>query len=124
MFLRPRLLKWPLSMLPFSIQLKRGAPAHEQIIAAMRDALASGQLRDGDPFPSIRDLTQSLRISPRTAQKAVDQLKETGFLATHRGSGFIIRVQSEQSLATFDAESALPTMIEPVPLSASGGDLV
>ena len=55
-------------MLPFTIQLQHGEPVYEQMLAAVRRALFSGQLRDGDAFPSVRVLSQELRISPTTAE--------------------------------------------------------
>ena len=84
-------------MLPFSIELKRGKPTHEQILGAVREALESGQLRDGDPFPSARVLTQELRISPRAAQLAVSALREDGFLARQGDSGLIVRAANPAS---------------------------
>lgn len=77
-------------MLPFSVHFRPGEPAHEQILAAVREAFATGQLQDGDPFPSVRDLTRELKVSPSTSQRAIDQLIEDGFLSQRRGSGFII----------------------------------
>ena len=79
----------------------------------MQAALGSGQLRDGDPFPSVRQLTQELRISPSAAQKAVSQLREAGLLALQTGSGFMVRLESPHSLkasiATFPTQIASPS---------------
>ncbi|MEM9282518.1 MAG: GntR family transcriptional regulator [Verrucomicrobiota bacterium] len=74
-------------MLPFTIQLKPGKPVFEQLIEAFHRALASGQLRDGDPFPSVRALSRELKISPTTAHKVVAHLKDRGFLASRPGVG-------------------------------------
>ena len=82
-------------MLPFSVQLKRGEPTHVQILAAVREALALGQLRDGDPFPSARELSQELRISPSVAQKVIGELRDNGFLAQQQGSGLIVRSSAD-----------------------------
>lgn len=74
-------------MLPFSIQLKPGKPVFEQLIEAFHRALANGQLRDGDPFPSVRALSRELKISPTTAHKVVAHLKDRGFLVSLPGVG-------------------------------------
>ena len=74
-------------MLPFTIQLKPGKPVFEQLIEAFHRALANGQLRDGDPFPSVRSLSRELKISPTTAHKVVAQLKDRGFLVSRPGVG-------------------------------------
>jgi GntR family transcriptional regulator len=77
-------------MLPFTIQLTTGEPAYEQILSAVRKALYSGQLRDGDSFPSVRALSQELRISPTTAHKVVSMLKSEGLLAARPGIGMVV----------------------------------
>ena len=78
-------------MLPFTIQLQHGEPVYEQMLAAVRRALFSGQLRDGDAFPSVRVLSQELRISPTTAHKVVGLLKTEGVLVSRPGVGMVVR---------------------------------
>ena len=77
-------------MLPFTIQLQHGEPVYEQMLAAVRRALFSGQLRDGDAFPSVRVLSQELRISPTTAHKVVGLLKTEGVLVSRPGVGMVV----------------------------------
>ena len=77
-------------MLPFTIQLTTGEPAYEQILSAVRKALFTGQLRDGDSFPSVRALSQELRVSPTTAHKVVGMLKAEGMLAARPGIGMVV----------------------------------
>ena len=77
-------------MLPFAIHLKHGEPAYEQILSAVRKALYTGRLRDGDAFPSVRVLSQELRISPTTAHKVVSYLKAEGVLAARPGIGMVV----------------------------------
>ena len=56
-------------MLPFSIELKPGLPVSEQILFAVKRSVVAGQMRPGDKFPSVRVLSQELRINPNTAHK-------------------------------------------------------
>lgn len=77
-------------VLPFVITLTTGEPAYEQIFSAVRKALYTGQLRDGDSFPSVRTLSQELRISPTTAHKVVGMLKSEGLLAARPGVGMVV----------------------------------
>ena len=58
-------------MLPFLIELGAGAPIYEQIVEAVRRAVASGRLKEGDRFPSVRAISAELRVNPNTVQKAV-----------------------------------------------------
>ena len=77
-------------MLPFSISLRAGAPIHEQVLYAVRRAVVTGQLRPGDPFPSVRTLSVALRINPNTAHKIVAALTEDGVLAVRPGIGTVV----------------------------------
>lgn len=78
-------------MLPFSIEIKSGIPASEQLVEAVRKAVAKGELPSGEAFPSVRVLSRELRISPTTAHKAVSQLKDLGLLESLPGIGMVIR---------------------------------
>ena len=84
-------------MLSFSVRFTRGEPPQDQILSAVREAFALGQLRDGDSFPSARVLSQELKVSPSVAQKVIDQLVDDGFLTQTRGSGLLIRTGSPAS---------------------------
>lgn len=74
-------------MLPFSCSLRPGRPAYEQVVAAVHRALATGALKAGDAFPSVRVLSQELRINPNTALKIVQQLTAEGILEVTPGIG-------------------------------------
>ena len=77
-------------MLPFSISLRPGTPIHEQVVYAVRRAVVTGQMRAGDPFPSVRALSQALKINPNTAHKIVGTLTEEGLLAVRPGIGTVV----------------------------------
>jgi GntR family transcriptional regulator len=78
-------------MLPFSVQLESGLPVSEQMVLAVRRAILSGQMSDGQEFPSVRVLAQELKISPTTAHKVVLSLKDEGLLAAKPGIGMVVR---------------------------------
>lgn len=78
-------------MLPFRFQAAdNGMPVSDQLVLAVRRAVMSGELRNGEIFPSVRTLAQELRISPTTAHKAVLELKEAGLLAARPGVGMVV----------------------------------
>jgi GntR family transcriptional regulator len=76
-------------MLPFSISLRTGLPIYEQVIYAVTRAIVSGELRAGDPFPSVRTLSQELKINPNTAHKIVAALTDRGLLVVRPGVGTV-----------------------------------
>lgn len=77
-------------MLPFSVALKPGLPVAEQITFAVRKAVVTGQLRPGDRFPSVRVLSQELRVNPNTAHKVVAALVAEGVLVTTPAVGSVV----------------------------------
>jgi GntR family transcriptional regulator len=77
-------------MLPFSVHIQDGVPVSDQILAAIRKAMLTGQLAAGDEFPSVRVLSQELRISPTTAHKVFSTLKSAGYLASRPGIGMVV----------------------------------
>lgn len=77
-------------MLPFSIELKTGLPVAEQILFAVKKAVVNGQLRPGDRFPSVRVLSQELKVNPNTAHKVVAALVSEGVLVTTPAVGSVV----------------------------------
>jgi GntR family transcriptional regulator len=77
-------------VLPFTISLRAGEPIHEQVVYAVTRAVMTGQLRSGDTFPSVRALSQELKINPNTAHKIVATLIEQGLLDVQPGIGTVV----------------------------------
>lgn len=91
-------------MLPFPIELKPGLPITEQVIFAVKKAVVTGQLQPGQPFPSVRVVSQELRINPNTAHKIIAALVAEGVLVTTPAVGSVI---AERSAGDRKAKAAL-----------------
>jgi GntR family transcriptional regulator len=77
-------------MLPFEVELTSGESPYRQIVYAATRAVVSGDLAVGAPFPSVRVLSQSLKVNPNTAQKAVAELVRAGLLEVRPGVGTVV----------------------------------
>ena len=77
-------------MIPFRVAFQPGSSLYEQVVFAAKKALVSGQLRPGDPFPSVRALSTELKINPNTAHKVVTQLLNEGLLEVRAGTGTVV----------------------------------
>jgi GntR family transcriptional regulator len=77
-------------VLPFTISLRPGVPIYEQVVYAVTRAVVNGQLRSGDTFPSVRALSQDLKINPNTAHRIVAALVEQGLLEVRPGIGTVV----------------------------------
>ena len=64
-----------------------GAPIYEQIYAQLKAAILTGELREGEALPSIRQLAKDLRISVITTKRAYDELERDGFIYTVAAKG-------------------------------------
>jgi GntR family transcriptional regulator len=79
-------------VVPFRITFRAGVSIFEQVVYASIKAMVSGQLRPGDPFPSVRALSKELKINPNTAHKIVAHLVNEGLLETRPGIGTVVAV--------------------------------
>ena len=86
-------------VLPFSITIRPGRALHDQVVFAVTKAVITGQLRSGDRFPSVRTLSQELKINPNTAQKVLTTLVERGLLETRPGIGTSVATWKPAALA-------------------------
>jgi len=84
-------------MVPFRITFRAGVSLFEQVVYASTKAMVSGQLRPGDPFPSVRALSKELKINPNTAHKIVAHLVSEGLLETRPGIGTVVAVLPDSS---------------------------
>ena len=82
-------------MIPFRVDLRPGVSIYEQIVYAAKKAIVSGQIRRGDPFPSVRALSKELKVNPNTAHKVVTALVTSGLLETQPGIGTVVAALPE-----------------------------
>ena len=91
-------------MLPFTVLLTTGESPYRQVVYAATKAVVAGELPPGSPFPSVRELSQALRINPNTAHKVVAELVRSGVLEVLPGVGTVV---SERRRATADERQRL-----------------
>jgi DNA-binding transcriptional regulator YhcF (GntR family) len=84
-------------VIPFRVTFRPGVSLFEQIVYASKRAMVSGQLRPGDPYPSVRALSKELKINPNTAHKIVAHLVNEGLLETRPGIGTVVAVIPDSS---------------------------
>jgi GntR family transcriptional regulator len=77
-------------VIPFRAAFESGISLYQQVVYAAKKAVVTGQLRAGDAFPSVRELSKSLKINPNTAHKVVMHLVAEGVLEVHSGIGTVV----------------------------------
>ncbi|MBP0963935.1 MAG: GntR family transcriptional regulator [Oscillospiraceae bacterium] len=73
-----------------------GVPIYEQILRQIKEMILSGELKEGDPLPSMRLLAQQLRISVITTKRAYEELEREGFIESFTGKGSFVRSKSSE----------------------------
>ena len=71
-----------------------GRPIYQQIYDQVKNAILSGELREGDMLPSIRALAKDLRISVITTKRAYEELEQGGYIYTAAGKGCFVSQKS------------------------------
>jgi len=65
-------------------------PPSQQLVAAVLDAIAAGELAVGDKLPSVRGLAATALVNPNTVTKAYRDLEHLGATEGRNGSGVFV----------------------------------
>jgi len=85
-------------------------PPSQQLVAAVLDAIARGELGSGDRLPSVRGLAAEALVNPNTVTKAYRDLEHLGATEGRNGSGVYVTpagpdvaraIRSAETLAAF-----------------------
>lgn len=67
-----------------------GVPIYEQLGAQIKEAVLSGELKEGDMLPSMRLIAKELRISVITTKRAYEELERDGYIYSLVGKGSFV----------------------------------
>ncbi len=73
-------------------------PIYEQIAQQVRAQILAGELEEGAPLPSIRNLAHELQISVITTKRAYEELDREGLIDTVAGKGTFVAAQNPELL--------------------------
>jgi GntR family transcriptional regulator len=79
-----------INVTPFRLTLTPGQSIFDQVVFAATKAVLSGELRPGQPFPSVRALAVDLKIHPNTAHKVIQHLVHERWLEVRPGIGTVV----------------------------------
>jgi GntR family transcriptional regulator len=72
------------------VNIRSSVAVYVQIENSVQFAIASGRLKAGDQLPSIRELSERLKVNPNTVVKAYRDLEVMGLVYSRRGMGVFI----------------------------------
>ena len=70
-------------------------PVYQQIMAAIRGAVLTGELVPGGKVPSVRDLAAEAQVNPNTMQRALTELERENLLVGGGTSGRRVTTQEQ-----------------------------
>ena len=62
-------------------------PIYEQIASRIKSAVIAGEVKPGDPLPSLRFLAKELRVSVISTKRAYEELEREGYITSVPGKG-------------------------------------
>jgi GntR family transcriptional regulator len=65
-------------------------PLFEQVVFAVKSAVAKGAAAPGERLPSVRELARELAINPNTVVRAYEALERDGVLLRRQGAGCFV----------------------------------
>lgn len=80
------------------IDNKCSLPIYDQIYSQIKAQIISGELREHEALPSIRNLAKDLRISVITTKRAYDELEKEGFIYTIAAKGCFVAPKNVELL--------------------------
>lgn len=111
----------------FRVDPSSSEPLFQQLVHAVKRAVATGALRAGDRLPSVRELARELVINPNTISRAFRELEGEGVTVSRRGAGTFIAerrdvVRKDESRRRL-REALENALSDAVNLGMSRGDL-
>lgn len=89
------------------IDPRSATPLYAQIAGRLRVAVAAGELRPGEPLPSVRQLASKLRVNPATVVQAYRDLETEGFVEMRQGAGTFVKEVVPERKATERSKQAI-----------------
>jgi DNA-binding transcriptional regulator YhcF (GntR family) len=90
--------------LNWTVDFSSGVHIYKQIINIIYTAIGTGDLREGDKLPTIKELSEQLEVNPNTIAKSYRELELKGVIASKRGNGSFISVNQSKTVTLSDEE--------------------
>ncbi len=77
-------------MIKIFVNALSAEPLYRQIVKEIKRAVASGELKEGEKLPTVRELAISISVNPNTVARAYRELERGGIIKTFVGRGTFV----------------------------------
>ncbi|MEN6574734.1 MAG: GntR family transcriptional regulator [Phycisphaerales bacterium] len=103
------------------IDYHSGQPIYRQVVDQIRRQVVTGQLREGEQLPSVRDLAAQLRVNPMTISKVYSLLEMEGLLDRRRGVGLFVATLAKDKAGRTKADMLQEALTKAVVMAVQLG---
>ena len=89
-----------------SILVSSPEPVYEQIVRQVQGGVTTGELKPGDPLPTVRQLATDLELNRNTVARAYKQLEDQGVILTAGRKGTFVRDDAMQEVGRLKSGQA------------------
>jgi DNA-binding transcriptional regulator YhcF (GntR family) len=91
---------------------------YEQIVAQIREAIATGVLSPGERLPTVRQLADELDVAPGTVARAYSELERVGLVKSEGSRGTRVAEQTPPPPPSGERQEILAGLLRPVAVAA------
>lgn len=77
---------------------------YEQIEEGIKNAILTGELKENDKLPSVRNLSAELKVSTITIKRAYLDLEKEGITYSVNGVGTFVKLKNTETLLSINRE--------------------
>lgn len=96
-------------------------PVYEQIVRQVQHGVAAGDLKPGDPLPTVRQLADDLQINRNTVARAYKLLEDRGVILTAGRRGTFVRDEAAHEVHRAKSGQAERAMRQTVSMLLGNG---
>ena len=94
-----------------AVDTRDRTPIYAQLERALRAAIVTGRLREGDQLPTVRQLAVDLRVNANTVARVYSDLERSGVIETRRGVGSFVTASPDRARSPREHERRLRAFV-------------
>jgi GntR family transcriptional regulator len=100
-----------------SIDMESERPIYRQVADGIKALIARGELREGMPLPTVRQLASDLGVNMNTIATAYRELQTDGLITVRHGSGAVVSARQTTAASRAEMRRALRAVLTEMVLS-------